>query len=295
MSNAAHGESLQHTVYSSPFKVEPEFEYRNRPDNYRDRHLGTDPLPARMKVWKVQESERGNVVCRAYGFEDSPDAEAIALGFNFGKEYGAVGIGRHANMLQWGYADPPSKMTEAGKKLFLNCICYIHQFDGRQRLVRRTTSHRLNAIRLALLIERIEDERFFASVFAPELKEKYNGDAEGLAQYYRENLEFVFRDKTYLVDEQLKALGLTSNRTLATLEKLIELLDDPSQAATAQELLRRYTLMSLNTPQQWRRWFDTHRDRLFFSDVGGYKFFIIPEGYPIGQKNQTAIGQELFR
>ena len=301
MANAAHGESLQHEVYQRPFKVEPEFEYRKTPDNYHDRHLGTDKLPGKMKVWKVQNSERGNVVSRAYGFEDSPDAEAIALGFNWGKEYGAIGIGRHGNVLQWGYFDPPSQMTEAGQKLFLNCICYIHRFDGQRSLVHTMSSHRLNGIRLARLIDRIEDKKFFSSAFTSELMEKYKGDAEGLADYYRQNLEFVYRDPyrnlTYQIDSDLKDLGLKSNRTVETLGKLIELLGDPQQSQKASRLLTRYTNEHkyFSSPEQWQQWFTANENKFFFSDVGGYKFFVVPEGYPIGQRNQTEIGQALFR
>jgi hypothetical protein len=301
MANAAHGESLEHEVYHTPFKVEPDFEYRKTPANYHDRHIGTDKLPDQMKVWKVQNSKSGNVVSRSYGFEDSPDAEAIALGFNRGKEYGAVGIGRHANVLQWGYFDPPSQMTEAGRKLFLNCICCIHRFDRVRPLVHTNGSHRLNAIRLALLIDRIQDESFFSSTFAPELMEKYKGNAQGLADYYRQNLELVYRDShagfTFQIDAELKALGLESNRTVDTLGRLIKLLDDPQQAEEARQLLERYTDQHkyMSTDEQWRPWFDQNKDRIFFSDVGGYKFFVVPEGYPVGQKNQTAIGQALFR
>jgi hypothetical protein len=297
MANAAHGESLQHEVYHKPFKVEPDFEYRQTPDNYHRRHLGTDKLPDQMKVWKVQNSERGNVVSRSYGFEDSPDAEAIALGFNRGKEYGAVGIGRHAHVLQWGYFDPPSQMTEAGQKLFLNCICYIHRFDRIKPLVRRDSSHRLNAVRLALLIDQIKDKKFFSSSFGPELMQKYEGNAKGLADYYRQNLEFVYRDRTYQVDSDLKELGLQSNRTVETLGKLIELLGDPAHSEKASLLLKRYTneWKHFNSIQQWRPWYDENRERIFFSDVGGCKFFVIPEGYPIGQKNQTGIGKTLYQ
>ncbi len=297
MANTAHGESLQHEVYHQPFKVDPEFINQQTPHNYHDRHLGTYKLPDQMKVWKVQNSERGNVVSRSYGFEDSPDAEVIALGFNRGKEYGAVGISRHAHILQWGYFDPPSQMTEAGQRLFLNCICYIHRFDGIKPLIRRNSSHRLNAIRLALLINRITDKNFFSSSFGSELMEKYEGDPKGLANYYRENLEWIYRDRTYQVDADLKELGLQSNRTVETLGKLIELLDDPARSETASRLLERYTdqYRISNSVEQWRTWFAENKERIFFSDVGGYKFFVMPEGYPIGQKNQTRIGKELFR
>ncbi|HUV63523.1 MAG TPA: hypothetical protein VMW24_06460 [Sedimentisphaerales bacterium] len=301
MANAAHGESLEHEVYHTPFKVEPEFEDRKTPANYHDRHIGTDKLPDKMKVWKVQTSERGNVVSRSYGFEDSPDAEAIALGFNHGKEYGAVGIGRHANVLQWGYFDPPSQMTDAGRRLFLNCICYIHRFDGVRPLVHTNASHRLNAIRLAPLIDRIDDKSFFSSTFAPELMEKYKGNAKGLADYYRQDIELVYRDSrgggTFQIDTDLKELSLESNRTVETLGRLIELLGDPQQAEKAGRLLERYTSQSndFSSAEQWRQWLSENKDRIFFSDVGGYKFFVIPEGYPVGQKNQTEIGRALFR
>ncbi len=298
MANAAHGESLEHEVYHTPFKVEPDFEYRKTPPNYHRRHIGADKLPDKMKVWRVQNSERDNVVSRSYGFEDSPDAEAIALGFNRGKEYGAVGIGRHANVLQWGYFDPPSQMTEPARKLFLNCICYIHRFDRVRPLVRRDASHRLNAIRLAILIDEIKDKSFFSSTFGPELMEKYKGNAKGLADYYRKNLEFVYcDDRIFQVDADLKDLALESNRTLETLGRLIELLDDPQRAEKATQLLRRYTSRheDFTGAKQWRQWFAENKNRIFFSDVGGYKFFVMPEEYPVGQKNKTAIGLALFR
>jgi hypothetical protein len=83
----------------------------------------------------------------------------------------------------------------------------------------------------------------------------------------------------------------TSNRTAASLGRLIEFLDDARYAAVAKKLLDRYTDQSFDTPQQWRQWFDSNKGRFYFGDVGGYRFFIVPEGYPVGRKNQTAIGK----
>jgi hypothetical protein len=45
---------------------------------------------------------------------------------------------------------------------------------------------------------------------------------------------------------------------------------------------RRYTDVAFDTPQQWQQWLDSNRDRLYFTDIGGYKFFVVPEGYPAG-------------
>jgi hypothetical protein len=286
MANAAHAELLNHEVYRTPFVVQPQFEYRDTPTNYRERFLGPGKLPDKMKVWRVQNSERGNVVASSYGFEDSPDAEIIALGLNLGKDYGAIGIGRHGNFLQWGYSDPPSQMTDAGKRLFLNCIYYIHRFDGKAPLVRTETSPRGLAMLRAAVLNRISGDKkeFFIVAFPERLWEKYHSDPNGLVAYYREDLELVYWDKVFCVDNELKSLGIASNRQVSSLQRLVVLLSDESHASTAGKLLKRYTNVSFETPEQWRQWLEASRDRIFFTDVGGYKFLVVPEGYLIGQK-----------
>ena len=203
---------------------------------------------------------------------------------NTGTEYGAVGIGRHGNILQWGYSAPPSRMTEAGKTLFINCICYISKFDGKVPFVRRQGSPRENALRLGAVVGRIKDEEFFPRNFGAELTDDYKNDPKKIVQYYVENFELIYRpfsnsEGGYRVDHELKTLGIPSNRKIATLEKLIELLDDRDKSETANIALARYTDLSFETPEQWRQWLRQNRDRIFFSDFGGYKFFVIPEGY----------------
>jgi hypothetical protein len=308
MENAAHAESLDHEVYRTPLAVQPEFEYRNTPDNYRQTYVGPGKLPDKIKVWRVQNTQRGNVVASGHGFADSPDAEIIAVGFNHGKAYGDVGISRQANVLQWGYSDPPSQMTEAGRRLFLNCIHYLRRFDGKTPLVRTGSGPRTSALLSARFVGSGSDPKgSFLRSFPEALYEKYHADPNGLMQYYRQNLEWVYRDRpfrrgdkvtakgkeemlkllqpdrVFKVDEELKGLGIDSNRKVESLQRLIELLDDAQRAATAQKLLSRYADRSFETSQQWRQWFDENRDRIYFTDVGGYKFNVVPEGYLTGE------------
>jgi len=280
MENAAHGESLDREVYRTPLTVQPQFEFRVTPENYRRSYFGPGRVPDQIKVWRVQNTQRGNVVARGYGFEDSPDAEIIAVGFNHGKAYGDVGIGRQANILQWGYSDPPSQMTEAGRRLFINCIHYVRRFEGKTPLVRPRASGRCNALLMASYLKIIKDKRdFFTRAFPDELWEKYQSDFDGLLAYYNENLERVYSERIYRVDNELKSLGLDSNRKVETLQRLIDLLGDEQRAGTAKKLLSRYTDQSFGTPQQWRQWFDESKGRLYFTDIGGYKFKVVPEGY----------------
>ncbi len=178
MGDAAHAESLDHEVYRTPLAVQPEFESWNTPDNYKRNQPGAEELPEKMKVWLVQKTGKkvGGVVARGAGFTDSPDAEVLALGFNVGKSYGDVGIGRQGNFLQWGYSAPPSQMTEPGQRLFLNCVHYIHRFDGKAPLIRRQGSPRTSAVTAAGIINKVvsdQQKEFFLNQFPAELYEKY--------------------------------------------------------------------------------------------------------------------------
>jgi hypothetical protein len=287
--------------------VQPEFESWDTPENYNYFHVGPDKLPNKMKVWLVQKlgKKGGGVVAYGEGFTDSPDAEILVLGFNTGKPYGSVGVGRHGNFLQWGYSAPPSQMTEPGRRLFLNCIYYIDRFDGKAPLVRDQSSPRTAVLWSARSINRGsgDPKQSFLHSFPEELYEQYHADPNGLVRYYRENLEWIYRDRPFRrgdkitarspqeilklvqrdqifrVDEELKGLGIDSNRKVASVQRLIGLLDDPQRVAVAKKVLSRYIEQSFDTPQQWRQWFDENKDRLYFTDVGGYKFIVVPEGY----------------
>jgi len=283
MGDAAQFEPLQleHEVYRKPFPVQPAYEMWPTPENYRQTSLVGKALPPKIKVWRVQNTGQvaGGVVSIGYGYSDSPDAEVLAPGYNVGKQYGDVGIGRHASILQWGYSAPPSQMTDAGRALFLNCICYVRKFDGKPPLVRAVNRCREHAIRLALATEWVKDQTFFANVFTPEQLREYRGRPEAFAKYFQERLELVYYDKVYRVDGELKSLGIASNRTIAALGQMIALLKDEKTAERGRLLLRRYTEETFQTAGEWQSWFESNRDRIYFSDVGGYKFRIVPAGY----------------
>jgi hypothetical protein len=278
MSDAAQFEPLNHEVFQKPFPVQPAFQMWPTPENYRRSPAGKE-LPPKIKVWRVQNSGKdyGSVVSIGAGYNDSPDAEVLAQGYNTGKQFGDVGVGRHASFLQWGYSSPPSQMTAAGRALFLNCICYIRKFDGVAPLVHCLLSGRSYVVTLASFIDGIKDPaKTFAGTFPPELLGQYLGKHDAFAKYFQDNLELVYYDKGYRVDDDLKSAGIPSNRTVAALGQMIALLKDARTAPKGRLLLRRYTLAGFATPEQWQAWFDANQDIIYFSDVGGYKFRIIP-------------------
>ncbi len=120
---------------------------------------------------------------------------------------------------------------------------------------------------------------------ASDLWEKYHANPDGLVAYYKANLELVYWDGVFRVDDELRSLGPASNREVETLEHLFEPRKDPAHQEIAQRLLNRYT------DGRTKFDFQNGRDRIYFSDVGGYKFFVVPEGYGVRPTSQNMEAQ----
>jgi hypothetical protein len=273
-------------VFEKPFKVEPEYEFWDTPERYYGRRPAED-VPDQIRVWRVQDSglRWHGAVASPYGFLDSPDCEVLTTGYNIGKTEDYIAVARQGNFLYWGFDSPPSEMTKAGRDFYLNCICYIRRFDGMPPLIVNNWLFQSRDFVLAGYLRRAKVDEdidgFFGKGFC-----KTRGGVEAAKTYVLENRELLYTPAekfgdgdVYYVDEDLKALGIDSNRETMALETLVSLLDDPKHSRAAERLLKRYTLESFRIPAEWRAWFEENRGRFYFSDFGGYKFRVIPKGY----------------
>lgn len=130
MGDAAQGELPKHEIFKKPFEIKPKFELWDTPKNYR-RYPGGEELPDKIQVWRVQDmsGRTGGVVNSASYYADRPFAEGLVSGFNTSKGYDAIAVGRCNNLVHWGFWGAPSQMTDDGKKLLINVICYISKYD----------------------------------------------------------------------------------------------------------------------------------------------------------------------
>ncbi len=94
-----------------------------------------------------------------------------------------------------------------------------------------------------------------------------------------------------MVDEDVKALGL-SNRKIELLETCISMLERNDRRELATRILERYTTEHFSSAQEWRAWLNTNRGRLFFTDVGGFKFMVAPQPPPVSAKAPSGRGVE---
>jgi hypothetical protein len=278
LQGSAHGVVPTHEIFQGPFPVNVEFEEADTPESYRHWPGGAE-LAKKLQVWKVQNKEfpaiDPGLVSDPYGFDDSPDAEVISSGIN-SKGPEAVALGRHGNFFLWGFSAQPSDMTVSGRNCFLNSICYIKKFDGQPPLVRKTSSGRRWALVYAGYAKSYGDQEFVKRLFPKALRDEFGTDSDKYLRYYQDNLEYLHPGESgFEVDEEVKELGL-SNRKVELLDRCVKMLTEGDHAPLARSILRRYTNEDFSQSDEWHAWLEQNRDRLFFTDTGGYKFMVNP-------------------
>jgi hypothetical protein len=105
----------------------------------------------------------------------------------------------------------------------------------------------------------------------------FGPDEKSYQDYYDKNYGYFWcPDDTYdlAIDDEARYLGIANN-DIKLLDKCIAMLEnnDPEKDI-AETLLKRYTLCRFATPTEWRNWFNTYHDKLFFSEGGGYKWLV---------------------
>src|SRR5688572_15326302 len=137
---------LDHAIFHQPFEAGITLEDVAVPASYRHYAAGKS-LPEKMSAWRVEKFDGTpfGIVSYPDGFEDSPDCEWISSGIN-SKGPDSLALGRQGNFFLWGFIGEPGQMTESGKKVFLNSLCYIKKFDGQTPLVKKTAYARAKVL-----------------------------------------------------------------------------------------------------------------------------------------------------
>lgn len=109
---------------------------------------------------------------------------------------------------------------------------------------------------------------------------KFGEDWAAYENYYIENMDYFYpiEGEWYksAVDEDAKKLGIANHR-IELLDAAVQMLVKGDRTEMALRILKRYTHESYQTATEWSNWLQENRDRLYFSEGGGYKFIVLPE------------------
>lgn len=115
----------------------------------------------------------------------------------------------------------------------------------------------------------------------------FGTDVEAYHKFLRDNEPYLYGAGMFyklIIDEDAKSLGI-ANTDIRLLERAISMLETGEKAgksdveaqnnyAKAQRILDRYTLCTFTKAAEWRKWFDTYKDKIFFSQAGGWYFLV---------------------
>ncbi len=111
----------------------------------------------------------------------------------------------------------------------------------------------------------------------PQLYHIFGDDAAEYSHYYDKNRPYFYgggsMDYGLDIDEDVRSLGIANNDK-RLLDKAITMLEKGDDTALATRVLQRYTLCRFTSPAQWRNWFETYKEKLFFTESGGWLWLI---------------------
>jgi hypothetical protein len=268
-----HTIRVDHPIFEGPFPVKPTLVQE------------ADPVTGNVEsMWTVQQKmDSPGLVTAIDQFLDADDSEIISGGVNMKGDHG-VALVREANLFLWGPIASPSLMTEEARRVFVNTIVYMKQFDGAKQTVWRGLHGRkeLEMVLATKDLKRMLGAERAYNDFLPALTVKYTDNIEKYRTYYGPNLGYVRQPHgaiSFEIDDDAKSLGIANNDP-RLLEKCVALLNDPAQAPKALRLLQRYTGLLLTNATAWQDWLRQNRSKLYFSDSYDYRFFTGPAGPP---------------
>ena len=254
------------------------------PESLRSAHVEAstvlEPAPSPVRwCWVANEPIASHYAAiDTAGFLDSPDCEILVSALSAeGRPVGLVA--RHAHIVHWGDERLPSTLSAPGRRALVETIAFAARHDRQPRLVRRVAVSRdAFDTRLARVGDAGLSEADTA-FFGKPLVDLLGSDVAAYRAWIEAHRPHVLwsRERGFEIDVDAQTLGI-DNRSVDALFTCADELagDDAERAARALSFLRRATGQDFATSDEWLAWLEPREERLFHSDVGGYRFFEVP-------------------
>lgn len=219
-----------------------------------------------------------------YEHSGAPELEVICGGVN-SKTPRAGAVWRQGHLLHFGFDLAPADMNDTGRALLVNAIAYVAQFTDDRPILRTPCLfvQRKRIFDRDYLARRLREPKpdhsalpylFAKADFENHLKDKSVAD---VAAWYRKERDYLHADADgkLTVDADARAFGVppADPEFLGTASAA---LDGPREA-DARRLLARYVPDGAGetaSAAEWSAWVEKNRPYLFFSDTGGYRWYI---------------------
>jgi hypothetical protein len=216
-------------------------------------------------------------------FKDLPEVEFFCGGIN-SKTPTAAGLWRQGNLMHFGFEQSPPEMNETGRNLLLNSIAYIARFTE-DRPIAITPSVFAGKVVPALRYPASTLDggnfKYFTNYIAPSAVAHLDRKDRGQhATWFEQVRDYLHPDADFHleVDADAQTLGARLGKP-AFFETTLAALRQDNNRARALGLLGRYVPEGPGVKasvEDWQNWLEQNQRYLFFSDAGGYRYYVDP-------------------
>jgi len=218
-----------------------------------------------------------------YEFADLPDVEVFSGGINEQTPRSAA-FWRQGNLLHFGFEQSPAQLNTAGRAMLVNAIAYISRFTQDRPIDVSPSVFGPDKIP----ISRARANRYLTSypreitnVFAAATLAAFGWpDTNTALAWFASQRAWIHPNaENYLeVDSEAKALGVVFDSP-EFFPKAIAALRVELTKAAAEDVLVRYAPEGPGKPADadaWEKWWRDNSVFLFYSELGGYRWYVDP-------------------
>jgi hypothetical protein len=226
---------------------------------------------------------------------DSPDVEIICGGVNEKPTIGAA-LWRQGNLFHFGFDLAPGQMNAVGRALLVDAVAYIARFRDDRAICVTPSAFAGGVSARTSLAKFLANEEYpldyFTDRFDPAALKGVTRERAALREWFESHRDWLHPgDKgRFFVDADAEALGLAYDK-LDSIEEAILALDPPpaangaDAAAAAARSRHALNLVARYLPEgpgasapaaDWSYWFESNRPWLFYSEWGGYRWYVDP-------------------
>ena len=218
-----------------------------------------------------------------YEFADMPEVEVFSGGINEQTPRSAA-FWRQGNLLHFGFEQSPAQMNAAGRAMLVNAVAYISRFTEDRPI--DVTLSVFGPDKYALSRNRAKDTLTrwpgdIPKAFSAATLASFNWqDTHAALAWFAAERRWIHPNAEELleVDADAKALNVEFDKAEFFPKAIAALADDKSKAA-ASAMLARYAPDgpgATANADAWQKWWQKNSQYLFYSEMGGYRWYVDP-------------------
>jgi hypothetical protein len=288
-----------HDIFRTPLSIDRSRSVRVPVPDAWKKAINEESIEVLPLVTNTKRNYNPGWCTYVYEHAQMPELEVLCGGIN-SKTPKAGAIWRQGNLLHFGFEQSPAEMNDIGLAMLVNSIAYIARFTEDRPIALTPSVFSPNGGRIfdrdvigRLTAHPSRDLAILKYYVSADLYQQVGAKSRSeLAEWFRDARPWLRADDDgkLILDEEARSFGASPERLEFFEQAIAALRESGEQARLARKLLERYAPDGpdpAGSAANWASWAAENKPYLFFSDTGGYRWYVDP----LAKKRQTPTDQ----